>query len=242
MDKILKNRNFLVLYHNNGIMRCMKYDITEGLGTACHCNIEVIKVCGRRTWTIQKVTVVVSAWLIKDQWSPSSTTIFSAMTELVVVGLWFHLGHGILGISLYPWQERVPPSVGPSTKQRLRSAALAGPRVALYGCVAGWLALRSARGISPDGSWNSGSHGAENPIKKWFQNPALRRWSAPVHQGTQAKPLCTSITPKTKSLHVPLSYSLHASIPPFLAFIGEDYKPNRIWSVAPGGLWPSLVK
>lgn len=30
--------------------------------------------------------------------------------------------------------------------------------------------------------------------------------------------------------------SLRASISPFLAFTGEDYKPNRIWSVAPGGV------
>lgn len=128
------------------------------------------------------------------------------MTELVVVGLRFHRGHSSLGISLYPWQECVPLSVGLCTEQSLRSVALAGPRVALYGCVAGWLALRSARGISPDGCWNSRGHGAENPIKKQFQAPALRRWSAPVHQGMQAKPFCTSITPKTKSLHAPLSY------------------------------------
>lgn len=128
------------------------------------------------------------------------------MTELVVVGVRFHRGHSSLGISLYPWQECVPLSVGLCTEQSLRSVALAGPRVALYGCVAGWLALRSARGISPDGCWNSRGHGAENPIKKQFQAPALRRWSAPVHQGMQAKPFCTSITPKTKSLHAPLSY------------------------------------
>lgn len=171
-------------------------------------NVELMNVCGHWVWTIQKVTVVVCTLLKNSevQWSPGSTDVFSAVTELVDVGLRFHRGHSSLGISLYPRQECVPLSVGPPAEQSLRSVALAGPRLALYGCVGGSLALQSARGSSPDGRWNSRGYGAENPIKKQFQAPALRRWSAPVHQGVQAKPFCTSITPKTKSLHAPLSY------------------------------------
>lgn len=69
----------------------------------------------------------------------------------------------------------MPPSVGLSTEQSLRSVALAGPGLVLYGCVAGWLALLSARGISPDGRQNGADHLAENPIKKQFQALALRR-------------------------------------------------------------------
>lgn len=49
------------------------------------------------------------------------------------------------------------------------------PRLVLYGCVAEWLALRCARGSPPDGCWDSGGHGAENPIKRQFQALALRR-------------------------------------------------------------------
>lgn len=111
------------------------------------------------------VTVVLSA---------SPTAIFSATTGLAV-GLWFHRGLVSLGISLYPRQECVPPSVGLSTEQSLRSVALAGLGVVLYGCVAGWLALASACGISPDGRRNGADHVAENPIKKQFQALALRR-------------------------------------------------------------------
>lgn len=193
-----------------------------------------MNVGGYCTWPIQMVTVVLSA---------SPTAIFSATTGLAV-GLWFHRGLVSLGISLYPRQECVPPSVGLSTEQSLRSVALAGLGVVLYGCVAGWLALASACGISPDGRRNGADHVAENPIKKQFQALALRRWSAPVRQGTRAKPFCTSITPKLNLFTRPCPTSLRASLPPFLAFTGEDYEPNQpeygVWP--PGCLWPSLVK
>lgn len=48
-----------------------------------------------------------------------------------------------------------------STAVSLRSVAMAGLQVVLYGCSAEWLALRCAHGSPPDGCWDSGGHRAE---------------------------------------------------------------------------------
>lgn len=125
----------------------------------------------------------------------------------------------------------------------LRSVALAGLRVVLYGCVAEWLALRCAHGSPPDGCWDSGGHRAENPIKLQFQALALRRWSAPARQGTQAKPFCTSIIPQPQSLHAPLSFLSSSLSSPFSSFYRGrlQAQPARIWSVALGVCGPRLL-
>lgn len=128
----------------------------------------------------------------------------------------------------------------------LRSLALARLRVILYGCVAEWLALCCAA-LQMDAGTASAT-GLKIPSRT---SSGPLHWEDEAHlhaRGHRAKPFCTSITnanpnPLRSQCSSPsLSLSLNSLLFPHFYKKRQQAQPARIWSVAFGVLWSSLVK
>lgn len=151
--------------------------------------------------------------------------------------LLFHWAHSSLGISLCPWQECVPLSVGLSTEQSCE------PQISGIGWPTGcslWLCC-----------WVAGSPLCTRQPSRWMlgqrrpqgwkshqaavPGPCTEKMKRTGTPGDMGQTLPHLHHPPTQSLHAPLSFlSSSLSYPFFILFTGEDCKPNQLEY----GVWP----
>lgn len=166
----------------------------------------------------------------------SSTATFSVMTELVVVGLWFHWGHGSSGISLYPWMWNVCHRVlaCPLNRASDQWHGLAQGLFFMAVLLAGWLFTLHAASLQMDAG-TAEATGLKIPSRS---SSRPLHWEDEAHQfarGHRPNPSAPPSPPKPNLYPLLCPTSTLASIPPFHAFTEEDYKPNQ----PEYGVWPS---